>query len=191
MKSKLLTAFMVVAASCGLASAATINVAGIANSTVGLITAGASNTVLSGTAYFYVTTTELAASSFSAFAPETTAGAKTSFEALLASPTPLRSATFTNGVLASTGNLTLNPGEKTYLFLSSSEYFGIYQGNNVPSSGAVTMNPATILEDLVGTSTLQNVSGTNSGFQLVAVVPEPSVALLGALGIFGLVRRRR
>lgn len=35
------------------------------------------------------------------------------------------------------------------------------------------------------------VSTGQSAFNMVAVVPEPSVALLGVLGVFGLVRRRR
>ncbi len=34
-------------------------------------------------------------------------------------------------------------------------------------------------------------AGTHDGFRMGAVVPEPSVALLGALGFFGLLRRRR
>lgn len=194
MKLKIASALLACLAFGGLANAATISVAVIANNTgtIGNITAGASATLLTGTAYVYVTTTELAAADFVSFDPATTAAAKTSFEALLASPTPLRTSAFTNGVIASTGNLSLNPGEKTYVFFDAGSYYGIYQGNNVPSSGAVTINPATNLEDLKGTSSVQSFSGTTSGFQLVPIaVPEPSAALLGMLGALGLLRRRR
>lgn len=34
-------------------------------------------------------------------------------------------------------------------------------------------------------------AGTHDGFAMAAVVPEPSIALLGALGVLGLIRRRR
>ena len=48
------------------------------------------------------------------------------------------------------------------------------------------MNSGTLTDLGVGTSTY-SATGT-SGFQLV---PEPSAALLGALGALGLLRRRR
>ena len=192
MKMKIISALFACSMLAGVSSAATIGVTVIANNTgtIGNITAGASATLLTGTAYIYVTTTELGAADFASFSAGTTALAKTNFEALLAAPTPLRTASFTNGVIASTGNLSLNPGEKSYVFFDATTYYGIYQGANVPSSGAVTINPSNNLEDLKGTSAVQSFSGTTSGFQLVAV-PEPSAALLGMLGALGLLRRRR
>jgi len=201
MKSKIITTLIAAAMFGGVANAATIAVTVIANntSTIGNITAGASATLLTGSAYVYVSSTELTASQFTSFSTTytTVADAKTGFEALLASgtSTALRSPTFTSGIIASPGNLTLTPGDKSYVFFASGDYFGIYQGSNVPGSGAVTINPATNIEDLVGTSTVQLIPSTTtySGFQLVqlAPVPEPSAALLGMLGALGLLRRRR
>jgi MYXO-CTERM domain-containing protein len=65
---------------------------------------------------------------------------------------------------------------------------GAYKGPIVPSLGAVTFNP-TNSSDSIGIGTSVFTAGSpNSGFQLI---PEPSAALLGALGALGLLRRRR
>ena len=104
----------------------------------------------------------------------------------------MRTLAFTGGAFASTGSSEVGAvGNNGYVFIQSGTWFGVFQTPSVPGVGALTASPATIIEDLVGTSTLTAISGTNSGWQLVNAVPEPSVALLGALGIFGLVRRRR
>lgn len=100
---------------------------------------------------------------------------------------------FTNGAFTTTGASEVGvAGNKLYMLIVSNDasYIGAFQGIAAPSLGTVVMNPATMTEDLLGTSTLQSISGTKSGFQLVAV-PEPSTALLGLLGFAGLMRRRR
>jgi MYXO-CTERM domain-containing protein len=95
--------------------------------------------------------------------------------------------------MAATGNLSLNAAEKSYIFLEASTggYYGIFQGANVPAAGAVTMTPTSIIEDLKGTTNVSTVGATKTGWQLVTAVPEPTAALLGALGALGLLRRRR
>lgn len=187
MKSKYIAALFAAVVSLGSANAVVVGLTGLANSSVGLITAGGSSTLVSGSAYFYSSSADL---SKAQLASVTTRAA---FEALLTSdPGVVRSAvSFTNGVLQSTGNIEMGAAtNKTYLFLANadSSLYGIYQGPAVPALGAVTINPGTIVEDLVGTTDVITYGSTKSGFQLV---PEPSVALLGALGVFGLVRRRR
>ena len=100
---------------------------------------------------------------------------------------------FTNVAFTTTGASEVGvAGNKLYMLIVSNDasYIGAFQGIAAPSLGTVVMNPATMTEDLLGTSTLQSISGTKSGFQLVAV-PEPSTALLGLLGFAGLMRRRR
>jgi hypothetical protein len=67
-------------------------------------------------------------------------------------------------------------------------------GNSAQTLDA--LNSANVLFGTVRSVTTQpnNLTGANfaNGVQMVsAAVPEPSIALLGALGIFGLVRRRR
>lgn len=192
MKAKLLAVVLAAAASVGSANAVVLTLTGLANTSVGFVTNGATNTLGTGQAYFFSSSVDLGT---------------TDMEGILAAADPLAffqgklsadpglvrgPVAFTNGALTSTGNVELGAvGNKTYLFLSTPGFVGVFQNINVPSLGSVVMNPATMTQDLVGTSTLQSVSGTNSGFQLVAVVPEPSTALLGLLGIAGLIRRRR
>ncbi|MEK7953506.1 PEP-CTERM sorting domain-containing protein [Luteolibacter soli] len=176
---------MATAATIGAANAVSVTLTGIANTSVGLVTAGTSATLLSGNAYFYSTAVDLTVAQVAGITT------RAAFEALIgADPGAVRGpVAFTAGAFTSSAATEMGAvGNNTYLFLESAGGFGIFQGPTVPSLGAVTMNPANMIEDLKGTSTLTNVSGTNSGFQLV---PEPSIALLGALGVFGLIRRRR
>lgn len=92
---------------------------------------------------------------------------------------------------------------------ASGSKFGIIRGNDwtfpiADVAGALTFNST----DSGGATTLFQVSGatragsTTTGFASTvgagtvaaasfSVVPEPSAALLGALGVFGLIRRRR
>lgn len=80
-------------------------------------------------------------------------------------------------------------GNRSYLFIVDEAGgdvggIGVYQGSNVPAVGAASVSP--------GADT-PIIGASDGGFQLtpVAAVPEPSIALLGALGVFGLMRRRR
>ncbi len=217
MKIKLLSLFVAVtAAVTSTSNAVTVALAGISNSSVGLITldpdgVGANpRAVVSGYAIFVSVTGDLSgvSTSMNSLLASGTS-TKSQFDSSLSSligttsatrPGVVRNATFTNGLLTSTGNVDLgSQGNKTYLFLvSESNSFitgiGAYTGTNVPAGGAVTFNPTNAGDGLgVGTSVLAAASGALpvSGFQLAAAVPEPSAALLGAFGVLGLLRRRR
>lgn len=194
MKVKLVALVAAGAVSLGTASAVSVTLTGIANTTVGLVTDGASSTTLSGSAFFYSSSINLAPADLTGLA--TAPDPRAFFEGLLTSdPGLVRGpVSFTNGAFTSSGPQEMGAiGNFTYLYLANtgSSLVGVYQGQNVPGVGAVTINPSTATEDLFGTSVLQNISGTNSGFQLMPVVPEPSIVLLGSLGFLGLLRRRR
>lgn len=190
MKIKLFGLALVAAMTCASANAVTLTTTLLANSTnnVGLVTtlASGSLTNVTGSAFIYATSVELD--------PIHVTGVTTraSFEALIVNdPGVVRSnIVITNGAITSSASTELGAvGNKIYVWMESDDLnsYGLYQGINVPSLGSVVMNSAT-LTDLVGTSTY-SATGT-SGFQL-AFVPEPSAALLGAIGALGLLRRRR
>ncbi|WP_193213741.1 PEP-CTERM sorting domain-containing protein [Luteolibacter marinus] len=62
--------------------------------------------------------------------------------------------------------------------------------NPVSGSGSVTVTPS--VSGLVGVvGQITDVATGTDYVTMVQAVPEPSIALLGALGLFGLVRRRR
>jgi hypothetical protein len=217
MKLKLLSIFVAAtAAATSTSSAVTVALAGIANTSVGLVTldpdgAGAAlRATASGRAIFVSVTdalTGVSASMSTLLASATSTGAQfdTALATLIGSTTAtdpgiIRSTTFTNGVLASTGNVDAGAqSNSTYLFLVAEAGgfitgIGAYTGTNVPAGGAVTFNPTNAGDSLgVGTSVLAAAGGGQpiSGFQLAAAVPEPSAAMLGALGALGLLRRRR
>jgi len=219
MKIKVLSIFVAAtAAFTATSNAVTVALGGIANTSVGLITLDADGVgsspraTVSGRAIFVSVTDALTgvASSMNtllASANSTSAAFDTELATLigattLTDPGIVRSTTFTNGALTSTGNQELGTvSNKTYLFLVAEAGgfitgIGAYTGSNVPSSGAVTFNPTNAGDTLlVGTSVLAaaTVSPVQpiSGFQLASAVPEPSAALLGALGALGLLRRRR
>jgi len=194
MKSKLISLVVLGALSCGAAQAVTVTTTLIANAAnnVGLITTTAGDGLLknaTGTAFIYSTSVELSASQFSAVQT------RLAFEAFIVSdPGVVRSnIAFTNGAVTSGGNTEMGAaGNKTYVWMESNTggaaSYGLFQGPVVPGLGAVTLNSATMTEDLIGTSTY-SATGT-SGFQL-ASIPEPSAALLGVIGALGLLRRRR
>lgn len=215
MKIKLLSILLAAtAAFTGTSSAVTVALAGIANTSVGFVTldtdgAGPSPlAVVSGRAIFVSTTDSLVGVSASmnallASANSTPAQFDAALAALIGTTTStdpgiVRSTTFTAGGLTSSGNQEMGDlANKTYLFLVAEAGgfitgIGAYTGTNVPAGGAVTFNPANAGDSLgVGTSVFASGS-PNSGFQLAPVtVPEPSAALLGAIGALGLLRRRR
>lgn len=193
MKSKLIGLALVSALACGGANAASLATTLIANSAnnVGLITSLASGSLqpVTGVAFIYSTTVDLSASAIAPLNITT----REAFEALITStPGAVRSnIAFTNGAVTSSGAVEMGAaGNKTYVWFNSTngDSWGLFQGPDVPALGAVTLNSASMTEDLIGTSTY-SATGT-SGFQL-ASVPEPSAALLGAVGALGLLRRRR
>ena len=222
MKIKVLSIFVAAtAAFTATSNAVTVALAGVTNTSIGLITldtdgAGSSpRAVVSGRAIFVSVTDALTGVSTSmdsllSSASSTPAQFDSALTTLIGATTAtdpgvVRNATFTNGVLTSSGNQELGTvSNKTYLFLVAEAGgfitgIGAYTGSNVPSSGAVTFNPTNAGDTLlVGTSVLAAATTTPSvqpisGFQLksAVVVPEPSAALLGSLGALALLRRRR
>jgi len=191
MKTKLIGLFFVAALSCQTASAVSLSTSLIANTStnIGLITTLASGSLanVTGTAYIYSSSTQLASVD-----PITTT-TRAAFESLLTlDPGAVRSAiAFTSGLVTSSGTTELGAvGNRLYVWMSSGDglSYGAYKGIVVPALGGIVMNSGTLTDLGVGTSTYSAV-GT-SGFQL-AYIPEPSAALLGALGALGLLRRRR
>jgi len=182
-----------VLATLATAQAVTVTLAAVANTSLGFVTQGASNIRVSGNLYLYSSPTNLSPSSLDGIL--TAANPVEFFASLLGfgpgqvrGPVPV-----TNGAVTSSGAVEVGAvGNNLYMFIMSTDgsYIGAFQGPSAPPIGSVIFSPATITEDLLGTSDLQSISGTNSGFQLVAV-PEPSIALLGLFGVAGLIRRRR
>jgi hypothetical protein len=195
MKSKLLIIGLAATLSIGVANGVSVAMNGFANGTVGVITDGLSaNRIASGNVFFYTSSKELVASDLDGIA---TAPSPSAFFAglLTADPGQVKTAAFTNGEFLSAGPAfeVGAAANRVYFFVESTDRtsFGAYKGIVVPALGAITINPATLTDELgYGTSVATDVSGTNSGYQLFTV-PEPSVAILGALGLLGLVRRRR
>jgi hypothetical protein len=188
MKTKLVTLTVVTALACGAANAVTLATSFIANTAnnVGLITTlqTGSLTNVSGSVTILSSTTVLSslASSIDTLAE---------FVALLDTPTTVRTASFSNGALTSSGSSELGAvSNRLYVWIESSDglSWGGYKGNTVPSLGSVVINSGAVTDLGQGTS-VYSATGT-SGFQL-ASIPEPSAALLGALGALGLLRRRR
>jgi hypothetical protein len=105
-----------------------------------------------------------------------------------------------------TGYAVANPNESLYVYITSGTELGLFR-----SSLALTADPVTPPENsyAIGFGSGVNVIGAAgpdysvpytgigtgpvavNSFQLVNAVPEPSAALLGALGALGLLRRRR
>jgi hypothetical protein len=185
-------------------SAVTVSLIGVANASAGLITLN--GTAVSGRAIFVTTTgSDVRDGAFASLSPLllnpglTSANFDSALATLIgtttaASPGIVRSVNFSNGVLASNATQEMgDAGNLTHLFLVAESGtdvlgFGAYTGGNVPTLGSVTFTPATAGDGIgIGTSVLNS----GSGFQLAAVIPEPSAALLGALGALGLLRRRR
>jgi hypothetical protein len=205
------------------AHAVTLNVAGIANTTTGLITtttpALVSNPLPSGRAIFVSVSNQI--TNFTALSNLLTTSTTTSaqFDLALAqviastnptleattNPGIVRTAAFSAGALSAPAAATQvgNSGNRTYFFLVAEAggfvtAIGAYTGNNVPTTGALTYNPATVGDTIgIGTSVLAPASGSGptltnaSGFQLAAAIPETSTSLLGAIGALALLRRRR
>lgn len=191
MKTKLLVLALVSAVVTGTASAASLTTTFISNSSnnVGLITTTQSGSLanVTGTLTIFSSSTNLLAANV------TGVTTLSQFAALLATdPGSVRSVGFTNGALTSSAATEVGAsGNRMYVWMQSTDgnSYGAFKGNAlVPSVGAISLTSATLGDLGIGTS-VYSATGT-SGFQL-ASVPEPSAALLGAIGALGLLRRRR
>jgi hypothetical protein len=209
MKKTKLAAIVIAAtaAMSGVSSAVSLSLLGFANTSVGLITLEGA-TGQSGRAIFIATTADINTSIFNNLNPLLVAGTTSAqLNTALAtaigttsgtSPGIVRTFNFSGSAMSTTGSVELGAiGNNTYLVLVSEtgglvNGFGAYTGADVPSLGSVTFNPANAGDSIgIGTSVFAGPAGpAASGFQLAAV-PEPSAALLGALGALGLLRRRR
>ena len=143
---------------------------------------------MTGFAWIYSSSTQLTSVPF-------TTTTRAAFESLLTfDPGAVRSnIAFTNGAVVSSGALELGAvGNRMYLWMSSADglSYGAFKGIVVPALGSVVMNSGSLTDLGVGTSTY-SATGT-SGFQIgpLESCPEPSAALLTALGALGLLRRR-
>lgn len=91
------------------------------------------------------------------------------------------------GSIQSTSNLLF--ANNGFLDLGSTGWINVLQSNfSISAAEAAILN-----DQIVGDQSL-NVTTFNDGFNLytqIAVIPEPSVALLSGLGLFALLRRRR
>lgn len=176
------------------AQAVTIGLTGIANTSAGLVTERFSSTLASGNVYFFSSATDLSRSDMDTVEFAQSLDPVALFASKLGSdPGQVRGpVAFTNGTFATSGAVEVGPvGNHLYMFiLSTRGFFGAFQNINAPASGTVVLNPTTMTEDLLGTSTLLSIGGVNSGYQLTNI-PEPSTALLSLLGIVPLIRRRR
>jgi len=209
MKKTKLAAIMIAAtvAMSGVSSAVVLSLNAFANGSVGLIGLQG-NTAQAGRAIFITSTTDISGAIFSnlnsllaGVSPTTSATFNAALAAAIGgtsatSPGIVRTANFAAGAISSLGNTELGAvANNTYFVLVSETAgnvngFGAYRGTAVPSLGAVTFNP-TNAQDGIGIGTSVLASGV--GFQLapVVIIPEPSAALLGAIGALGLLRRRR
>ena len=198
MKSKLIGVITACALSMGAANAVVLQTNIFANTSnnIGLVTTTISGSLatVTGLAFLYSSATQIAGTA------ATSVTTRAGFEALIgADPGAVRSnLALTNGALSSVGTTELGAvGNNLYLWLQSTDglTYGLYQAADVPSLGTVSVTSASTT-DWVGTSAFAGTAGvasgptTATGFQL-ASVPEPSAALLGAIGALGLLRRRR
>ena len=192
------------AAMSGVSSAVVIGVNVFGNASVGLIGLEGS-TAISGRVVIVSTTADIGTSLFNnlsplLLSPTTTSGQFNDALALsigttsATSPGIVRTANFTNGAVTSLGSSEVGAaGNFSYMVVVAESDgnvtgLGAYTNAAYPSLGTLTFNPNAVADGIgIGTSVLAG----GIGYQLAPVIPEPSAALLGALGALGLLRRRR
>jgi hypothetical protein len=193
-------------------NAATINIGGATGGRLAVLTSGGSaptGFLTSANSYF------ITIGHFAADPTFNSGDAQNSFNGIVSTFIPLRSATVGNPVVtvaSVTGGLLggafsgTNPagldGKQIYvlitdsLSLASATQFGVLKSPLLfpnPVSGSGTTNTSSSVAGMLQViGSVTDSPGTDRDFvKLVQIVPEPSVALLGALGVFGLIRRRR
>lgn len=98
----------------------------------------------------------------------------------------------TVGVLAKSSGSASNDGLYTTIMFSYIVGDAVVDNNGAAGGGGITWDPGLLGNDIAirfkgatGSATIDNVSID------ISVIPEPRVALLGGLGLLGLLRRRR
>jgi hypothetical protein len=171
----------------GSAQAVSIGLTANSNSTVGLVTQGASNTLVSGNLYLFTSATDLTPGSLNGIL---SASNRLAFFAskLGTDPGQVRGpVAFTNGAFTSSGVVEVGAaGNNTYMFITSADgqWIGAFQNIDAPTTGTVVMNPSNMTEDLLGTTSLQGINGTNSGYQLVHAPIGPEIGIEQGAGNF-------
>ena len=193
-------------------NAATINIAGAPAGRLAVLPVGApAGSFLTAASSYFITIGNFAADPTS----DPLGVTQTAFNTIVSTFVPFRSSNAGNPILspgATAGGLLggtflgTNPAElsgtQIYVFLTDTATLGS------ATQFAILKSPLNFPNPIGGTGTVSTTSsvagmlqvigsvtdrpGTDRDFvSLVQIVPEPSVALLGALGVFGLLRRRR
>jgi hypothetical protein len=104
------------------------------------------------------------------------------------------------------GYTVANVGESLYVYITSGTQLGLFKSNQVLAADPAVPPESTYLISFGSGTNVIGAAGPDysvpytgiaagpvsvNSFQLVNAVPEPSAALLGALGALGLLRRRR
>lgn len=208
MKAKLVLGILLISISG--AGAATVSVGGVFSGTSGLVGVQADGTVLSAGGYYF------AAGSFTTlpnispdFSNLNEAVDSMNIFAVTTSPTAVGNTQGTiTGSFVSTGgaNPSLFNGRQIYFVIgngidrASSTDFAIFTTatnllfvSDVTTTGSTTVTLSSITNSVVlPNAGSENAAGTaRDQIVMVSQIPEPSAALLGALGALGLLRRRR
>lgn len=194
----------------GVAEAATVNVGGVFSGTSGLGVRTSTGTVLSaGGFYIAVGSFDVVPTVLPDATNLYTAVDSMNIFAVLTSPT---AAGNTQGTI--TGSFVGTGGGSASLFNGKQIYFVVGNGSTranstefaILTTATSVLFPADVTTSSTASVTFSSINNSvvlaNAGLEdangtardlivLAAPVPEPSVALLGALGVLGLVRRRR
>lgn len=194
----------------GVAEAATVNVGGVFSGTSGLGVRTSTGTVLSsGGFYIAIGSFDVVPTVLPDATNLYTAVDSMNIFAVLTSPT---AAGNTQGTI--TGSFVGTGGGSASLFNGKQIYFVVGNGSTranstefaILTTAANVLFPADVTTSSTASVTFSSITNSvvlsNAGLEdangtardlivLAAPVPEPSVALLGALGVLGLVRRRR
>lgn len=208
MKSKLILGLLL--ASFSVAGAATINVGGVFSATSGLVGVSASGSVLSAGGYYIAVGSFASVPTISSdYANLEAAVDSMNIFASLTSPTATGNTQGTiTGAFAGTGggNASLYNGKQIYFVIgngatrAASTDFAIFTSAtnilfpaDVTGSGTAAVSLSSITNSVVlANGGSEDAAGTaRDQIRMVSAVPEPSAALLGAVGALGLLRRRR
>lgn len=197
------TVLLLLASLSCLANAATINVGGAPANRLGVAPAGG-GTLLSGANSFYMTAGTYAtapvdfATALSGFNPLRAVTTNAIVTVGAAAPSTVGAPSTIGGTFVGVGPSELS-GAAFYLLISNSaDYSTATQIAVIRSTATLFPNPVSgagtvsATSSITGwTSVLGGFTDSTTDFVTLVAVPEPSTALLGLLGVAGLIRRRR